>query len=538
MTVVQVSEVGSAEWAEQFIRRNPDGTVELATTEELIPRSDVKSAEVIRDHYRDQISYGTQTKQWYLWNGTVHEMCNNGDVDRLIHIWAYTLRDALDTVRNDYEIRASVAPDQPTRDRILKNYSDTWKLHKAYRDRLFSDSGQKAVISQLKSMCAVDESVFDADGRYFVVENGVINMDAVEKTREIKLLPHDPRRKLTKKSTIKYDPDVSYEKSWWNYYLTTSLPDPEVRAYLQRWAGSSLLGKPNSKGLVNLIGPQDSGKSLFINAMLDVMDDYGKGVAARTFLSKKNGDAGYDLHELKGARLITASEPGRGKQLDDDLVKTVTGSDAMRTREPYGRFVSWKPQCTIFIASNQAMRMDTADGALLNRIKPIRFPKSFKRVQAGDESVPLADRAIPELPEYLAAEKTQIFNWLVDGLKDFLEKGLGYEPEAVRSERREMAVEIDSCLLWLQEELEAGNILQDDDPETPAYHYLQVSQAFKRYDSWCEETRERQRFGQRNFAASLRREYPTVKSAGVRFKGLRLHPALEPREDGVVAVPN
>lgn len=524
MTVVILTETGSAAWAEQFVSRDNNGDINLGLTEELIPRSDIVSAQVIRDRYADQISYGTQTGQWYLWNGTVHQQCNNGDVERLIHIWAHTLKAAIDAVRDHYELQAASAPDQAAADRVMKQYFDSWKAHRAYRDRLFNDSGQKAVISQLRSMCAIDESEFDAEGRYFVVENGVINMDVVQKTREIHLLQHDPKRKLTKKSTVVWDPDA--RSQWWEWYLKRSLPDPEVRAYLQRWAGSALLGKPNSKGLINLIGPQDSGKSVFIDTMLGVMGDYAKMVRAATFLAKKNGDAGYDMHELRGARLVTASEPGRGKQLDDDAVKTVTGSDMMRTREPYGRFVSWKPQCTIFIASNAPMRLDTSDGALLNRIKPIIFPKSFRR----GNDVPPEERAELKLTEYLSMERSGIFRWLFDGLVDFLENGLGDEPLAVIEGRKAMAIDIDTSLMWLQEEIDAGNIIVDTDPETPNSHFLGVNLAYVRYRSWCDESGERYPFGRKAFSANIKREHPTVTSAGMRFKGLRLNPSLESNE--------
>jgi putative DNA primase/helicase len=530
VTVVILTETGSAEWAEQFISRDSNGEINLNLTEEMIPRSDIVSAQVISDHYPEQIAYGVQTSQWYLWNGTVHQPCNNGDVERLIHIWAHTLKHAVQLVRDHYELKAASAADQAAADRIMKSYHDTWKAHKLYRDRLFNDSGQKAVLSQLKAMTAVDEAAFDAEGRYFVVENGVINMDVVAKTHEIKLLQHDPRRKLTKKSGVVWDPDA--RSGWWEWYLKRSLPDEEVRRYLQRWAGSSLLGKPNSKGLINLIGPQDSGKSVFIDTMLNVMGDYAKMVRAATFLAKKNGDAGYDMHELRGARLVTASEPGRGKQLDDDAVKTVTGSDMMRTREPYGRFVSWKPQCTIFIASNSPMRLDTADGALLNRVKPIAFPKSFRR----GADVPPEERAELRLTEYLSMERSGIFTWLVEGLMDFLQNGLGDEPQAVIDGRREMAIDIDTTLMWLSEEVQAGTIIIDDDPDTPASAFIQVKDAYFRYQMWCVEAGERHPFGRKNFAASIKREHPTILSGGTRFRGLRIaedDDAPKPATEGI-----
>jgi putative DNA primase/helicase len=238
------------------------------------------------------------------------------------------------------------------------------------------------------------------------------------------------------------------------------------------------------------------------------------------------------MHELRGARLVTASEPGRGKQLDDDAVKTVTGSDMMRTREPYGRFVSWKPQCTIFIASNSPMRLDTADGALLNRVKPISFPKSFRR---GD-NVPPEERAELRLTEYLSMERSGIFTWLVNGLMDFLENGLGEEPQAVIEGRREMAIDIDTTLMWLSEEVQAGHIIVDTDPDTPASSFIQVKEAYFMYQMWCAEAGERHPYGRKNFAASIKREHPTILSGGTRFRGLRLaedENAPKPATEGI-----
>lgn len=512
MTVV-ITQTGSATWAEQFLSRNTAGDLNLQLTMELLPRSDIVSARVINEHYANQISYGTQTKQWYLWNGAVHVPCNNGDVERLIHIWAHTLKAALDVVKDHYELLAASAPDPNAAARAMKQYTDNWREHRNYRDRLFSDAGQRAVLNQLRSMTACDEADFDADGRYFVVQNGVINMDVVMKTREVRLLDHDPVRRLTRSSQVVYDPKA--HSPWWEFYLKGSLPDPEVRRYLQRWAGSAMLGKPNSKGLINLIGPQDSGKSIFIDNMLKTFGDYGKMVRAATFLAKKQGDAGYDMHELRGARLVAASEPGRGKQLDDDAVKTVTGSDTMRTREPYGRFVQWKPQCTIFIASNAPMRFDTADGALLNRIKPISFPNRFKRDKNADEK----ERAILELPEYLDMERSGILRWVFDGLLDFLEHGLGDEPQAVIDARHNMAVSIDTSLMWLEEEVEAGSI--GIDMTYPLSHCLAVNEAYVRYQMWCTESGEKYPFGRKAFSENLQRLYPTKLSNGrTRFTGV------------------
>lgn len=515
MQMVTVSFAGSSTaWAETFISRDQSGDINISLTMEMVPRSDIISAKAIRDHYPDMISYGTQTGQWYLWDGAVHKPSNGGDIERLIHEWAYTLKVALDLVQDHYELQAASAPDQATADRIMKTYREDWKLHRQYRDRAFNDSGQKAVISQLKSMCAVDESEFDSTPQYFVCENGVINLNNVMKSGEVKLLPHDPSRKLTMRSSVVWDPESKCE--WWEWYLGRSLPDPEVRQYLQRWAGSAILGKPNSKGLVNLIGPQDSGKSIFIDTLLNVTGDYSKMVRSSTFLAKKAGDAGYEMHELRGARLVTASEPGAGKYLDDDAVKTITGNDFQRTREPYGRFVAWKPQCTIFIASNQPMRLDTADGALLNRIKPIRFPKSFSR----DPDAPPELRAEPRLGEYLGYERSGILRWLISGLLAFRDQGLGEEPESVRQARIEMSIQIDVALEWLDEMVTEGTILEVGG-DVPLTHCMTTASAFTAFTSWCDMNRERNPPGRNKFISRIGRVHPVKKSYGRRFTGLQ-----------------
>lgn len=509
----------SAAWADAFISRDANGDLNVSLTQELIPRSDIVSARAIRDHYPEMIHYGTQTGQWYLWDGSVHRPSNGGDVERLLHEWAYTLKTALDHVRDHYELQAASAPDQAAADRIMKAYADHWKQHRLYRDRAFNDSGQKAILSQLKSMCAVDESEFDSSPQFFVCENGVLDLDQVMKTGTAQLLPHDPKRKLTHRSTAVWDPEAKC--AWWHWYLKRSIPDPEVRDYLQRWAGSAILGRPNSKGLVNLIGPQDSGKSVFIDTLLDVTGDYSKMVRSSTFLAKKQGDAGYEMHELRGSRIVAASEPGAGKYLDDDAVKTITGNDYQRTREPYGRFVAWKPQCTIFIASNQPMKLDTADGALLNRIKPIVFPKSFKR----DPAAPPEQQAELRLSEYLSYERSGILRWLVQGLLSYREKGLGNEPLAVRAARIEMSLQIDPVLEWLQEEMDGGHIVVEDG--LPVSHYMDAAKAYNRFLMWCGENNDRNPPRKQTFIARVRRLYPTQKSGLHRFVGIRWSEAIQ-----------
>lgn len=499
-----------APWAEEFLVRHGD-EIDMIATHERLPRSDVRSARAIALHLPGEITFSDQSGTWRMWNGAVHESLTASEMQRGIQTFADAIAVALNTIKVVYQAEADRQSDKDEADKVMARYRSMWAKHRSYRDRLFSDAGQKAVVSQLKTYVGVDEERFDASPRFFVVEDGVIDLSMVMRTGEVEVAPHSPTRLVTKRSRARWDPAA--EAPRWHWYLQRSLPDPEVREYLQRWCGAALLGDPKDKGLVNLIGPQDSGKSLFIKAMQLVLGDYSKMVAADTFLAKR-GNGTFEAHELRGVRVALAAEPGSGKQMDEGIVKALTGGDQLQTRTLYGRFVTWTPQATIFIASNHPMKIDTADGAMLNRIKPVEFPIRFSR----DPAAPPELRADLKLEEDLRGETAGILRWVVEGLLAYREHGLGVEPASVASKRETMAEEIDNPLEWLQEAIDDALVIVD--PDVPAARCITVNSAYERYVHWCEAGNVKP-FGRKRFSQVIQRRYPTKKSGANVFVGIR-----------------
>lgn len=500
-------------WANSATRK-----ISLERTKVLLPYSDLNAANVIYAYFNSELRYSEDTKVWRVWNGRVYDLVDPDTVSRMIGTFARSVAAALAIVREEFEIAALAAGPigTPPYINMIKTYNIAWKEYRDYRDRLHNRRGLADLKAVLMSRCAASENLLDGDTSIFVLENGVLDLDHVMEHKEVSILQHDPVRYVSKFAPIKYD--VRAKSPIWDKYLQRSVPDAETREYLQRWCGLALLGKPVDKGFINLLGPSDSGKSVFVEMIIDLMGAYAVAVGPSTFMSKNKGDQGFDIHELRGRRFVVTSEPPEGHSLDDNVLKQLTGGDTLHTRTLFQGFVNWTPQCLVFIASNHPLKFNVTDEAMKARYKPISFPHTFLRAANAPEHL----RADLKLRDKLKAERSGILNWFLDGLIMYARTGIGFEPTALRDSRNELTREIDNRSDWLDEMLQTGAIVEiAEDEDVPASSCLKAGDAFAAYRYWAQERGEHV-FSDRQLGKIIRQQFPDTKmSAGVRFIQLR-----------------
>lgn len=537
--------VAAGDWWKQFVVWGPGA--ELLADETLssryLPVHDLDGARKLLWKFGGRLTW-TDAVGWRCWDGRVHAENRDQMVELICGAFADAYEQAvveLDGVfrrRAEDEMRKAVdgGMEKAEARKAFKLREKEWRgwLRDAesYCDRLRGDPGQKALLSRLVVECAVDEARFDADGKWLVVGNGVLDLDVVQRTgaldgrsygagvgagvtgegleaargrisggRGAVLQGHTYKRLVTQGTVVEWRGWES-ECAWFDWYLARSLPSEELRLYVQKWMGAFLLGGlggggPKEKALVNLIGESDSGKTLLLNLMKRVWGDYVHSVPVEVFLtSGKFGDsAGYGKHEMRGKRMIVAAEPGTGRQIDDSVVKEVTGGDPITSRAPYGKYVTWKPQALVVISSNHVMKFEAADNAILRRLRPISFDISF--VDRPD--VPEERRLKRDLEEVIATELSGVMKWCLEGLLKYLAEGI-VEPAEVTAKREEMAADVDSSLLWAHWVLEQGMVreVREDGSlvagvgEDPALlgsvsrgELLNVTEAHEHYESWC-----------------------------------------------------
>lgn len=365
-----------------------------------------------------------------------------------------------------------------------------------------------AAIAAWKTMPDVSISIYDMDNRPDLVNlaNGEYNTQTKE------LEPHVPDHYMTRMMGATYDPEATAPN--WDKFLEQVLPDQEVRKYVQRAVGYSLLGNADERAFFIIHGPSGTGKSQFLSTLEHVFGSYATTAAEGTFrLSRDSGNGPTnDLNDLRGKRLVTTSETAEGANFNESLMKRLTGQDSITSRGLYQENVKWIPECAIWLATNYPPRFNSDDDAIWKRAKLVPFMTRF-----GTDTPAVAGYA----RKFLFAEANGILNWILAGLHDYQENGLG-EPEAVLAAATDHREQSDTVVRFLDDMISDGVVVEG--PE------LQVStrDLYNLYEEWSRGAGEA-KLGSRRFKhrieSSGRASYARVRSGSV-FQGLHRNRTL------------
>lgn len=290
------------------------------------------------------------------------------------------------------------------------------------RKELISTSKRLGVETRIRAMLTlaradtrivVPPATLDADPWLLNTTNGTIDL------RNGELRPPDPGQLLTKLAGAAYDPQATAPN--WNAHLSRVLPDPEIRAFLQRLAGLSALGVVREHILPLLVGQGANGKTSTINAIAAALGDYA-GQSSTDLLLRGRRSAGQatpELADLRGLRLVSVSETPEDGQLAGERAKSITGGDEITARRLHGNPFTFKPSHTVWVATNHRPRVPDDGHAMWRRLILIPFDVIIPE--------PEQDR---DLDQKLAAERDGILRWITDGTRTYLEHGLN-PPEAV-----------------------------------------------------------------------------------------------------------
>lgn len=276
------------------------------------------------------------------------------------------------------------------------------------------------------------------------------------------LHPHDPRDLLTQRTDVQYDTDAMAPE--FERFVSQVLPDNDVRGFVQRLFGMSLLGEVRDHVFTVFTGTGRNGKGVLLRIAQAVFGDYSTGIH-KDLLIKTNFE-GHPTHlaSLYGRRLAVAQELERGAKWDVARVKELTGGDSVTARWMRGNEFTFTPSHTIVMSSNHRPAVGEGERAFWTRYREVPFTVSFE----GREDVTLADRIIDrELPGVL--------QWMLRGLREYLDHGLG-SPDAVTAATREAQEESDPLLRFVHERLEVTGSPNDVIPTREVYDAWQ---------SWC-----------------------------------------------------
>lgn len=213
--------------------------------------------------------------------------------------------------------------------------------------------------------------------------------------------------------------------------------DKAFQRYLQQIAGYCLTGDIREHALFFIYGEGGNGKSVFGNALKDILGTYAETAAMETFTASKYDRHPTELARLVGARFVTASETESGRAWAESRIKQLTGGDPIAARYMRQDFFEYMPQFKLFFIGNHKPVLNNVDEAERRRFQIIPF--NFKPTKP--------DR---ELPQKLKQEFGGILQWAINGCLDWRHNGL-IVPEIVKQETEAYFSEQDTFAQWLQE---------------------------------------------------------------------------------------
>jgi putative DNA primase/helicase len=194
---------------------------------------------------------------------------------------------------------------------------------------------------------------------------------------------------------------------WITFLLEACGGDQSVVDFLQRWCGYCLTGHTREHALVFLHGPGGNGKSVFINVISKLMGSYAAVSPMETFVQAQGSRHPTELAFLNGPRLVIASETEKGRNWNEERIKSVTGGDAITARFMREDFFTFVPQFKLLIIGNHTPKLVNVDDATRRRFAIVPFTAKPKNVDKFLEQVLIEQ----EGPEILA--------WMVEGCLDW-----------------------------------------------------------------------------------------------------------------------
>ena len=346
------------------------------------PLTDMGNAARFADLHHDNFRYLTDTGEWIGWDGK-----SWAPASKEVHLMRAT---------------RSVIADIATR--TNNNRSAAW----AFKSQ---DAGKlSAMINLARSSERLGAAFADLDRDNFLlsVANGTIDLRTGE------LLPHRRDDLITVRSPVVYDPDATCPR-WDRFIAEVFEPVPDAAVFVQRFAGYSLTGDTSAQCLLFAHGGGENGKGVLFNMIGQLLGKQLSGpMAMELFVDRqvKKVNPEYAIASAADKRTVFVSESKKGDRIDGQMVKMLTGQDALDARHPHGRPFSYEPKFKLWMASNWLPAIDADDHALWRRFRVVPFQVTFSGERRDSN---LKHTLMGELPGILAWAVRGCLAWLADG---------------------------------------------------------------------------------------------------------------------------
>lgn len=446
--------------------------------------NDIENAEAFLNVVGEDLLYCVERGCWYVWDKT-HWAVDNEDL-------VFAL--AKEFARSMYDGAAS-------KDAI------------ANAIRVNNRAGFEAFLKMAQRQRTVSISKFDAESTDYMLNcrNGTVNL----RTGEIR--DHAREDMITR--VIPADYDDRAECPGFDKFLADIQPDPEIRGFLQRSIGYSLLGSVPEHAFWILYGIGNNGKSVFTKLFINLFGPYAAGMQAESLMDANRraaGAANDDIARLKAKRYVLVSESNEGERINAAQIKALSAGDIVTARHLFKGFFDFAFTGKLWIATNHKPTISDPSDGLWRRVKLVPFAQTIE-----------ADKVIKqdELHAMFRREFSGILNWAVQGCLEYIEHDSLRTPPVIQAEIDNYRREQDSILQFIEEccqTIEQARELRPDDYLIAADFRVSNSDLYEAYRKFCLANGEFPRKHRRLTQNMFERGFRQLNSGGRYWEGIRL----------------
>ncbi len=260
--------------------------------------------------------------------------------------------------------------------------------------------------------------------------------------------PHNPEDLITKMANC--SPSDEGADIWADALGTFFCNDTELIEYVQKTVGLAAIGKVFQEQMIIAYGGGANGKSTFWNTVARVLGDYSGKVSAEALTMGCKRNVKPEMAELKGKRLIIASETEEGTRLNTGVVKQLSSTDEIQAEKKYKDPFKFTPSHLLVLYTNHLPKVGANDDGIWRRLIVIPFNA---KIVGGSDIKNYADHLFQNAGG-------AIMKWIIEGAQMAIAEDFHFKlPKVVKD-----AIEAYRCNNdWL------GQFLDDNCDVDPSY---------------------------------------------------------------------
>ncbi len=394
--------------------------------------TDIGQAKVFEKVFGEVVKFSPETR-CIVYNGVyweesdekarllVHQLTElqMQDADSLLKFWETELKEAGAGVGLDEKLTTKQITSVLTaKQKVIYEQYQRAVQYKAFVLKRRGTFAINAVLKEAAPHLAIVVGTLDSETYLLNTPAGTYDLRAGADV----VYPHKAEDYITKVTAV--SPSDEGMELWEAMLDVVFCGDQELKSYVQQLAGLAAIGGVFAENLIIAYGEGRNGKSTLFNVIARVLGSYSGSLSADVLTNSCRRNIKPELAELRGKRLVIASELEEGNGLNTAVLKQLCSTDPIYAEPKYRRPFSFIPTHLAVLCTNHLPSIGTMDTGTWRRIKVVPF-----------NAVIQGDSEVKNYTEYLfKSAGGAILKWIMDGSKMVIENGYKIEaPDAVKS---------------------------------------------------------------------------------------------------------